>query len=99
MLPANALFLRHKPSEVGQYPDGLKLPEPPSSAPHSTNSIDEIATEWTLKKAVLSGRFWAWIFFPFLSVVGVYIVLLFFPFRHGLGCHGPHVYVRVGRSF
>ncbi len=76
LLPANALFLRHKPSEVGQYPDGLKLPESPSSAPYSTNSTDEIATEWTLKKAVLSGRFWALIFFPFLSVVGVYIVLV-----------------------
>jgi MFS family permease len=76
LLPANVLFLRHKPREVGQYPDGLTLPEAPSTAPNSTNSMNEMATDWTLKKAVLSGRFWALIIFPFLSIVGIYIILV-----------------------
>ena len=76
LLPANAIFLRHKPREVGQYPDGLKLPEAPSTTPNSANRMNETATEWTLKKAVISGRFWALILFSFLSIVGIYIILV-----------------------
>jgi len=49
--------------------------------------MDEIATEWTLKKAVLSGRFWALILFPFLSVVGVYIIIYGFV-EAGIGMAG-----------
>ena len=76
LLPANAIFLRHKPREVGQCPDGLKLPEAPSKTLNSANRMDEIAIDWTLKKAVLSGRFWALILFSFLSIVGIYIILV-----------------------
>jgi len=76
LLPANSLFLRHKPCEVGQYPDGLKLLQAPASTPNSTNSLNEMATDWTLKMAVLSGRFWALMLFPFLSIVGMYIILV-----------------------
>ncbi len=76
LLPANAFFLRHKPCEVGQYPDGLKLPQAPSTTPNSTNSINETATDWTLKKAVSSKRFWTLMLFPFLSIVGIYIILV-----------------------
>ena len=76
LLPANALFLRHKPSDVGQYPDGYKLPEGLSVAPNSTNCMNEMASHWTLKLAFLSRRFWALILFSSLSVVGIYIILV-----------------------
>ncbi len=76
LLPANALFLRHKPWEVGQYPDGLKLSEQPSSAPDLIKSVNQTAADWTIKKAARSGHFWALIIFPFLSVVGIYIILV-----------------------
>jgi len=76
LLPANALFLKHKPCEMGQYPDGLKLPQTLATTPNSTSSINETAADWTLKKAVSSKRFWALMLFPFLSIVGIYIILV-----------------------
>jgi len=33
-------------------------------------------TDWTLKKAVITGRFWALMIFPFCVITGVYIVLV-----------------------
>ncbi len=76
LLPANALFLRHKPREVGQNPDGLKLPEASSGALYLEKKVNQASPDWTLGKAVRTPRFWALIVFPFLSVTGVYIILV-----------------------
>jgi len=76
LLPTNVLFLKHKPREVGQYPDGLKLSQILPSAPNSKKSVNQTAADWTLKKAARSAQFWALIIFPFLSVVGIYIILV-----------------------
>jgi MFS family permease len=76
LLPANALFLRHKPQELGQYPDGLPSPLPIEESNARNRCNRDLQTDWTLKKAVRSGRFWALILFPFLAIVGIYIILV-----------------------
>ena len=76
LIPANAIFLRHKPSELGQYPDGST----PSDSdhkntshhqPHSTQSKD-----WTLRKAACTLRFWALVMFPFFGFIAVFIIVV-----------------------
>jgi len=76
LLPANAIFLRHKPEETGQYVDGSKRSETPRRSFSQKENRHEIETDWTLKKAFQAGRFWALIAFPFLSITGIYIVLV-----------------------
>jgi OFA family oxalate/formate antiporter-like MFS transporter len=76
LLPANALFLRHKPEEVGQCADGLR--DDGTFENTCSNSMDRRSPgdDWTTKKILLSGRFWALIFFPFFSIIGIYIILV-----------------------
>ena len=76
LLPANGIFLRHKPEEMGQEVDGLNSSN--SSGRHTTARENPHApvTDWTVNKAVQTGRFWALIIFPFLAITGIYIVLV-----------------------
>ena len=76
LLPANAILLRHKPEEIGQYPDGSKPFETPGLPAAQHGQKRDIKTDWTLKKAVHTGRFWALMTFPFLSIIGIYIILV-----------------------
>ena len=76
LLPANAIFLRHKPDELGQFPDGansadLNKANNPRSKPNFKQDND-----WTLRKASNTLRFWALIIFPFLALFGIYIILV-----------------------
>jgi len=76
LVPANALFLRHKPEELGQHPDGLNSPDlnkknHPKDKPNHKKDID-----WTLKKAFYTMRFWALILFPSVGVIGIFIILV-----------------------
>lgn len=75
LLPINALLLKHKPQEVDQFPDGIQ----PSAQPVETSVKRESEapkTDWTLKRAVGSGRFWALILFPFFGIIGIYVILV-----------------------
>jgi MFS family permease len=76
LFPLNIIFLRHKPQELGLRPDGLKELEPSSArrAAEKTSNWPEI--DWTINKVLRTGRFWALAVFPFLAVIGVYIVLV-----------------------
>jgi MFS family permease len=76
LLPANALFLRHKPHQLGQYPDGLAPLQSPQ--PADTGMLFKAApqSDWSLKKVLRSERFWAVFMFAFLSIIGVYIILV-----------------------
>lgn len=76
LLPVNALLLRHKPQDVGQFPDGLKPSQAPSGTQDLQKNVNQTSVDWTLGKAVRSSRFWALMIFPFLSVIGVYIILV-----------------------
>jgi MFS family permease len=75
LIPINTLFLRHKPWEVDQFPDGIKPFAPPDKTALRRASVGS-KNEWTLIKAASSGRFWALMIFPFLGIIGIYIVLV-----------------------
>ena len=76
LVPANALFLRHKPQELGQHPDGST----PSDSNHKNHSQDPSnntqSNDWTLRKAFSTLRFWALIFFPFFGFIAVFIIVV-----------------------
>ena len=76
LLPANGIFLRHKPEEVEQGVDGLNSSAPSKMSASRKENPQATATDWTVKKAAQTGRFWALIIFPFLAITGIYIVLV-----------------------
>jgi len=75
LMPINALFLRHKPEQLNQFPDGG---DPAEFLPENQlkTAPQALKTEWTLGSAVRSGRFWALIVFPFFGIIGIYIILV-----------------------
>jgi MFS family permease len=60
LAPIN-LLLRKRPEDMGLLPDGDAAPEP-SAAPKPSNVVDPAwaAIDWTLARAMRTGRFW-WI--------------------------------------
>jgi len=76
LLPLNTMFLRHKPEELGLKSDGLKEEKSFSAKGIEKGSSNWSEIEWTIKKVLGTGRFWALVAFPFLAVIGVYIVLV-----------------------
>jgi MFS family permease len=79
LLPLNALFLRHKPQDLGLWPDGAKDGELPQGGNERKLQVMDSSwseTEWTLKRASRTGRFWALIIFSFLVAIAIYIVLV-----------------------
>jgi MFS family permease len=76
LVPANALFLRHKPQKLGQHPDGST----PADSNHKNHSQDlpgnTQGNDWTLRKAFSTLRFWALIFFPFFGFIAVFIIVV-----------------------
>ncbi|MGD2188237.1 MAG: MFS transporter [Desulfobacterales bacterium] len=76
LVPANALFLRHKPEELGQHPDGTNSAEMHRNHHPQDKSTPHQSGDWTLKKALKTLRFWALIIFPFVGFIGVFIILV-----------------------
>jgi MFS family permease len=73
-LPLNAIFLKHRPEEMGLLPDGDSVDNMPKEAPfHPTASS---LKEQGLKDLMKTGRFWSVILFPSLIVFGIYIVIV-----------------------
>ena len=75
LVPATALFLRHKPQELGQHPDGSN-PSDSNNKNHSQDQNNKQDNDWTLRKAVYTLRFWALILFPFFGFIGVFIIVV-----------------------
>jgi MFS family permease len=55
LMPANALFQRRAPQDVGQFPDGDATP---AAANPSKHSVRQDGHDWTLGEAVRSFPFW-----------------------------------------
>src|SRR5215203_4730380 len=70
LAPINFL-LRKRPEDIGLLPDGDAAPSATSAAPRS-NVVDPVwaATDWTLRRALRTARFW-WISLGFFS--GLYV--------------------------
>jgi MFS family permease len=75
-LPLNALFLRHKPSEVGQSVDGLDNHKAFAEAGACAMKADDAGVGWTTRKVLSSGRFWALMAFTFCSIIAIYIIVV-----------------------
>ena len=75
-LPLNALFLRHKPQEIGQCIDGLGKKQPFNEMESHTAISKEFKPEWTMKKVLCTGRFWNLMAFTFISTIGMWIILV-----------------------
>jgi MFS family permease len=73
-LPLNALFLKHRPEEIGFLPDGDPLETIPKK--DFANPSLSIRRDHMLKDLIKTRRFWSLILFPSLTVFGVYIVLV-----------------------
>ena len=73
-LPLNAIFLKHRPEEIGLLPDGDSVDDMPEEAQfHPTASS---LKKQGLKDLMKTGRFWSVILFPALIVFGIYIVIV-----------------------
>jgi len=76
LLSLNALLLRHKPQELGLYPDGIREGEQPQGEELEPMDLAWSQTDWTLRSALRTGRFWYLIIFPFLAVMVIYTILV-----------------------
>lgn len=76
LLSLNALRLRHKPQDLGLYPDGIKEGEQPEDGELEVMDFTWSETDWTLKSAFRKGRFWYLMFFSFLVAIVIYVILV-----------------------
>ncbi|MBW2063460.1 MAG: MFS transporter [Deltaproteobacteria bacterium] len=75
LLPLNAIFLRHKPEDLGLLPDGDLSSKPRGSEnEEASETAPRLREEWTLKSASKTVSFWALVLFPFLAFSGMFIV-------------------------
>lgn len=75
LLIINGIFLRHKPQELGLYPDGMNSREWAEYRARDTERSDWSNREWTLLQAMKTDRFWYLIAFFFLTIFIIYAVL------------------------
>ena len=54
LIPLTALWQRHRPSDLGLYPDGAPAPPPAVAA----SAAGPATTSWTLRGAMSTRRFW-----------------------------------------
>ena len=76
LFPVTAVFLRHKPSELGLRPDGASWGTAPKIGPVEVIDPRWAETDWTLKRASREGRFWSLLGMGFLSIIPFYLILI-----------------------
>jgi len=76
LLCVNTLLLRHKPQELGLYTNGIKEGEQPTEKEPVVMDSAWLETEWTLKSALKTGRFWYLMIFSFLAAIVIYVILV-----------------------
>jgi MFS family permease len=69
LIPLN-LLLRKRPHDIGLHPDGDAEAAPKSSSGHAGNVVDTAwaSIDWTLSRAMRTGRFW-WIALGYFSIL------------------------------
>ena len=75
LFPLMLIFLRHKPAELGLFPDGPVVGQLPRK--RSVEVVDHVwaETDWTVKRIFKTGRYWALLTFAFLSITPVYLMV------------------------
>ena len=79
-LPLNAIFLRHRPQEMGLLPDGDRrepiTEEKNEGTDYAYASLPLAQKERWLMGELKTSRFWSLLLFPCLTVFGVYIIIV-----------------------
>jgi MFS family permease len=81
-LPLNLFLLKHKPAEVGRLPDGdFPFPSGEASAPRKEEGVKETSSPVPppgpeLGEVIRTGRFWALLFFPASTALGIYVIIV-----------------------
>lgn len=75
LLPANLLFLKHRPQEMGLLPDGKKINNP-SDPSHTATAPALPAVPWTWPVLIRTPKFYAMMLFPSLSIFSVMLILI-----------------------
>jgi len=75
LLAINGIFLRHKPQDLGLYPDGINEEEWLKNKEGNVAESEWSKNDWTLKKAIKTDSFWYLFVFFFLTIFIVYAVL------------------------
>ncbi len=75
LLVINGLLLRHKPVELGLYPDGIGREEWLKNQEKAVGTSEWSSNDWTLKRAMKTDQFWYLFVFFFLTIFIVYAVL------------------------
>lgn len=73
LLPANALFLKHRPEEMGLLPDGKVVPD--NKTLHAGGEVRPVF-EWSIARLFRSLTFYSMITFPALSILSVLIIIV-----------------------
>jgi len=76
LFPLNAVFLRHKPGDMGLYVDGREGPAARDETTPEAIDGQPPHRDWTFAAVLRSGRFWAMMAFPFFSLLGIYIIFV-----------------------
>ena len=75
LFPLTLIFIRHKPADIGLFPDGVVAGQAPKK--RTVQVVDPVwaATDWTVKRVFKTGRYWALLIFAFLSITPVYLMV------------------------
>ncbi|HAR96451.1 MAG TPA: hypothetical protein DCR97_10890 [Deltaproteobacteria bacterium] len=76
LFPLSALLLKHKPEELGLRVDGAAIGGKRRMRQVHVIDTGWANTAWTVSKAVRQARFWAFLGFCFLSMTGLYGLLI-----------------------
>ena len=79
LFPLTAIFLRHKPAELGLNVDGITgIGFDVNPLQRKVEIVDPVwaKKDWTLSGAVREGRFWAVLAYWFLIIIPIYVLLI-----------------------
>jgi MFS family permease len=79
LFPLTAIFLRHKPAELGLNVDGITgLDGNVNPSQRKVEIVDPVwaKKDWTLSAAAREKRFWAVLAYSFLIIIPIYVLLI-----------------------
>jgi MFS family permease len=76
LFPLSAIFLKHKPEDLGLQVDGATVTGRRTIRRVQVRDDKWAGTVWTVSKAFKEVRFWAFLAFCFLSMTGLYGLLI-----------------------
>ncbi len=79
LFPLTAIFLRHKPADLGLHIDGVtRVEDDIKSKGNRIEIVDPVWVnkQWSLRAAAAEWRFWATLIYSFLIIIPIYVLLI-----------------------